>query len=96
MAIGEREVRHLAHLARLALGDDEIARMATELDVIIAYIDELRALDTAGVEPIAHVTGLVNVARPDEPRTMLPSKAVLANAPQADDIAFLVPKAVER
>jgi len=96
MDLDEDKVRHVARLARLALDDEEIARMTGELQSIIAYVEQLREVDTSGVEPIANVAGLENVTRPDEPGPMLPIKEVLGNAPEADEIAFLVPKAVER
>lgn len=96
MAITTDNVRHLAKLANLALGDAEIETMARELDAIVGYVEQLRAVDTKGVEAIAQVTGLVNVTREDQPGALLPAKAVLANAPLANEVAILVPKAVER
>ena len=96
MAITEVNVRHIAKLANLALADAEVARITGELGVIVGYIEQLQAVDTAGVEPIAQVTGLVNVVRADTPRDMLPRGRVLGNAPKADEVAFLVPKAVDR
>ncbi|MHC5067843.1 MAG: Asp-tRNA(Asn)/Glu-tRNA(Gln) amidotransferase subunit GatC [Planctomycetota bacterium] len=96
MALSEADVRKIAHLSRLALSDDEIHRATAELDAIVGYVEQLREVNTDGVEPVANVAGLVNVTRVDEPGAMLPPKQVLANAPQANEIAFLVPKAVER
>jgi aspartyl-tRNA(Asn)/glutamyl-tRNA(Gln) amidotransferase subunit C len=96
VAITQQNVRHLAKLANLALADAEVDRMAGELDAIVAYVEQLRAIDTKGVEAIAHVTGLVNVTREDQPGSMLTSKEILANAPLANEVAILVPKAVER
>lgn len=96
MAISEKDVRHIAKLANLALSDQEVGRMTQELGAIVAYVEQLGQVDTAGVEPIAQVTGLVNVTRPDEPGDMFSQKQALANAPKADDVAFLVPKTVER
>ena len=96
MAITEANVRHIAKLANLALADAEVTRMTGELGVIVGYIEQLAAVDTEGVEPIAQVTGLVNVVRSDTPRDMLARSRVLGNAPKADEVAFLVPKAVDR
>ena len=96
MAITETDVRHIAKLANLALSDAEVARMSGELGAIVGYIEQLQGVDTTGVEPIAQVTGLVNVVRADTPREMLPRARVLGNAPKADEVAFLVPKAVDR
>ena len=63
----------MARLARLALTEAELERMREQLDGILAYIDTLRALDTAGVEPTSHAVPLVNVMRDDEPRPCLPA-----------------------
>jgi aspartyl-tRNA(Asn)/glutamyl-tRNA(Gln) amidotransferase subunit C len=96
MAISDREVRHLAKLAHLALGDEEVGRFARELEGIVGYVEQLAQVDTTGVEPIANVAGLVNVVRADEPAALLPTAAAMAIAPAHTDNAFLVPKVVER
>lgn len=96
MPISEEQVRHLAKLARLELADAEAARYARELEAIVGYVEQLRSVDTRGVEPIANVAGLVNVVREDRPAAMLPTAAALAIAPSHSDTAFLVPKVVER
>jgi aspartyl-tRNA(Asn)/glutamyl-tRNA(Gln) amidotransferase subunit C len=63
--ISREDVEHVARLARLALSDAEVERMREQLSGILAYIDTLRALDTAGVEPTSHAVPLVNVMRDD-------------------------------
>ncbi len=96
MALTEAEVRHIARLARLELTADELTRMTAELDRIVGYVEQLGEVDTDGVEPVAQVTGLVNVERDDVPGTVFDRHTVLGNAALANDHAFLVPKAVER
>lgn len=96
MAISPDQVRHLAKLALLELGDAEVARMAGELEAIVGYVEQLATVDTTGVEPIANVAGLVDVVRADQPAAMLSTAAALALAPSHGDEAFLVPKVVER
>lgn len=96
MAITENEVRHIAKLASLGLDDTGVARMARELEAIVGYVNQLAEVDTAGIEPIANVSGLVNVTRPDAAGPMLAQAAVLANAPARNEVAILVPKVVER
>ena len=96
MSITEQDVRHLCKLSSLALGDAEVKRMAIELEAIVGYVQQLQGVDTTGVEPIANVAGLVNVTRPDEPGTVLDARQVLGNAPAKNEVAILVPKAVER
>jgi len=94
--IDETAVKKIAKLANLALNADEVQRMSRELEAIVGYIESLKTVDTTGVEAIANVAGLSNVVRADRPAAMLTSKQVLGNAPKADEVAFLVPKAVER
>lgn len=89
------EVEHVARLARLALGADEKDRMRSQLDAILGYVEQLRHVDTAGVEPTAHVLPLVNVMRDDEVRPSYPADAMLANAPDAQDGQFRVPRILE-
>jgi aspartyl-tRNA(Asn)/glutamyl-tRNA(Gln) amidotransferase subunit C len=89
------EVEHVARLARLALDADEKERMRSQLDAILGYIEQLRRVDTDGVEPTAHVLPLVNVLREDEVRPSYPADAMLANAPDAQDGQFRVPRILE-
>jgi aspartyl-tRNA(Asn)/glutamyl-tRNA(Gln) amidotransferase subunit C len=96
MAISDAEVRHLAKLANLALDDHTVTRMRSQLDAIVGYVEQLSQVDTTGVEPIANVSGLANVTRPDAPGPMLDARRVLGNAPAKNEVAILVPKVVER
>lgn len=89
------EVEHVARLARLALDADEKERMRSQLDAILGYIEQLRRVDTEGVEPTAHVLPLVNILREDEVRPSYPVDAMLANAPDAQDGQFRVPRILE-
>lgn len=89
------EVEHVARLARLALDADEKERMRSQLDAILGYVEQLRRVDTAGVEPTAHVLPLVNAMRDDEVRPSYPPDAMLANAPDAHDGQFRVPRILE-
>jgi aspartyl-tRNA(Asn)/glutamyl-tRNA(Gln) amidotransferase subunit C len=93
--ISRQDVEHVARLARLALGDAELERMREQLGGILAYIDALRALDTAGVEPTSHAVPLVNVMREDAPRPCVPQAEALANAPDRSDAFFRVPRIIE-
>jgi aspartyl-tRNA(Asn)/glutamyl-tRNA(Gln) amidotransferase subunit C len=93
--ISRHDVEHVARLARLALGDADVERMREQLSGILAYIDTLRALDTAGVEPTSHAVPLVNVMREDEPRPCLSQDEALANAPDRSDAFFRVPRIIE-
>jgi aspartyl-tRNA(Asn)/glutamyl-tRNA(Gln) amidotransferase subunit C len=92
--IDPNEVREIAQLARLRLGEAEVTRMAGELDAILGYIEELRQLDTSGVEPMTHAVPFSCPQRPDEVGPMLPPEQALANAPARDGNFFLVPRIV--
>jgi aspartyl-tRNA(Asn)/glutamyl-tRNA(Gln) amidotransferase subunit C len=89
------EVEHVARLARLALDADEKERMRSQLDAILGYVEQLRRVNTDGVEPTAHVLPLVNVLRDDEVRPSYPVEAMLANAPDVQDGQFRVPRILE-
>jgi len=94
MAVTESEVRHVALLARLALSDEQVARLQVELNSILGYIDELQQLDLAGVQPTTHALETVNSLREDEVRPCLPHDLVFLNAPAATADAFVVPRIV--
>ena len=91
MAISRDEVLHVARLARLALTDDEIARLTDELDKILDAVGVVSELDLADVPPTSHPLDLVNVWDEDVPRDSLPLEDVLANAPEPEDGLFRVP-----
>ena len=93
--ISRHEVERVARLARLALSEDEMARVEHELSGILGYIDQLRGLDTSAVEPTSHAIPMVNVMRGDEVRPSYPVDAMLANAPERDGDFVRVPKIIE-
>jgi aspartyl-tRNA(Asn)/glutamyl-tRNA(Gln) amidotransferase subunit C len=93
--ISRQDVEHVARLSRLALSEAEADRMRDQLSGILAYIDTLRALDTAGVEPTSHAVPLLNVMREDDPRPCLTQDEALANAPDRSNAAFRVPRIIE-
>lgn len=88
--ISRAEVEHIAELARLELGEEEIQRLQGDLSRILEYVGQLNELDTAGVLPTAHVQAQGDVLREDRPRPSLPAEDVLANAPQAEEGYFRV------
>ena len=90
-----KEVEHVARLARLELSDEEKERMRAQLDRILTYIDKLKELDIAGVEPTSHAIPMTNVMREDEPTPSFPVEPMLANAPERDGDFFRVPKIIE-
>ena len=91
MAISRDEVLHVARLARLALTDEEVARLTDELGAILAAVSIVGELDLADVPPTSHPLDLVNVWDEDEPRASLALDDVFANAPERDGDLFRVP-----
>jgi aspartyl-tRNA(Asn)/glutamyl-tRNA(Gln) amidotransferase subunit C len=86
------EVREIAKLARLALGDQEIARMTQDLDAILGYVDALRDLDTSETEPMTHAVPFDCPLRPDVEEPPLAIDDVLKNAPRREGNFFQVPR----
>lgn len=95
MSAGDFDIGYVAHLARIELTPDEQQRLGAQLGQILGYVDKLKEVDVAGVEPTAHPFTLVNVTRPDEARPSLPQEEALRNAPRAANGLFVVPKIVE-
>ena len=93
--IDQSQVRQVAKLSRLDLGQDEIAQFTEQLSAILDYVAKLNELDTTNVEPLAHCLPVSNVFREDSVKPSLGTEKVLANAPQADGQFFLVPKILE-
>lgn len=95
MASGQFDVKYVAQLARIALTPEEEKKLGAQLGHILGYIEKLRELDVAGVEPTAHAVPLVNVTRADETQPSLPHETALRNAPRHANGLFIVPKIVE-
>jgi aspartyl-tRNA(Asn)/glutamyl-tRNA(Gln) amidotransferase subunit C len=95
MSAPQLDVKYVAHLARLQLASDEEKKLGEQLGGILGYIEKLKELDVANVEPTAHAVPLVNVSRPDEIRPSLPHDDALRNAPAQANGLFMVPKIVE-
>jgi len=90
LPIDRAEVLHIARLARLGLGEEDVAKFQEQLSSIVDYFQILRQVDTEGVPPTTHTLPLQNVMRPDEPKPSFPQEEVLANAPQREDDVFRV------
>ena len=86
-------VEHVARLARLSLTAEEKERFARELQQILSYAETIQALDTEGVEPMSHAAA-AGALREDDPRPSLDRERVLAEAPDASDGLFRVPRVV--
>jgi aspartyl-tRNA(Asn)/glutamyl-tRNA(Gln) amidotransferase subunit C len=89
------DVKWVAHLARLELGEAELPVMARHLSTILDYVNQLQQVNTEGVEPLAHALDVHNVFREDEPAPCLTVDAALANAPDRRGDFFGVPAVLE-
>ena len=99
MKITESQVRYVADLANLRLTDEEVGRMAHDLDEILTHVDKMSALDTSGVEPMSQVlyeASETATLRADVEHTPLGSEIGVANAPIKGGGFFEVPKVIER
>lgn len=93
--ISKDQVKHVAHLARLELDDQQVDKFAEQLGSIIGFVEQLNELDTTGVEPTTHVLTLKNVMREDKSIDGLPREEVLKNAPDHQDGQIRVPSILE-
>ena len=99
MKITVEEVRRVADLANLALREDEVARMAKDLDGILNHIDKLNELDTTNVEPMAQVLFEAEetaTLREDRERPSLTNAEAVGNAPVTSGGYYKVPRVIER
>ena len=94
MKITREEVQHVAKLARLELSANEVERMTGQLDAILSYVAKLDELDTSGVAVTTHTQNVVNAFREDEVRPSLPREHALANGPDQNGEAFVVPRVI--
>lgn len=90
--LSAEEVAHVAHLARLELGEEEIERYAGQLSAVLDHVEALRRLDLSGLPPTSHPLALENVLREDELRPSLDRDEVLAAAPASEKGCFVVPR----
>ena len=95
MALTRRDVDHIAHLARLAVSEEEAADYVVKLSRIIEFVDELKKADTLGVEPMAHPLDMAQRLRPDEITEGDQRELFQRNAPRAEQGLYLVPRVIE-
>ena len=96
MAVNKEQIEHLALLARLDVTENEKKKYAEQISAILDYIEQLRAIDTAGIEPLAQVFELENVVRADEPRIIFSQGKVMAAAPETEAKQIKVKTVLEK
>ncbi|MGC1780760.1 MAG: Asp-tRNA(Asn)/Glu-tRNA(Gln) amidotransferase subunit GatC [Xanthobacteraceae bacterium] len=95
MSVDAATVRRVAHLARIAVAEDEVENLRGELNAILAFVGQLGEVDVAGVEPMTSVTPMAMKTREDKITDGGIADDIIANAPAHEHHFFLVPKVVE-
>ena len=95
MSVDLATVKRVAHLARIAVSDEEAQRMMGELNGILGFVEQLGEVDVSGVEPMTSVMPMAMKERDDVVTDGNKADDVVANAPISDRNFFLVPKVVE-
>ncbi len=95
MKISEKDVEHVADLARMYITDEEKKALESELSAIIDFADKLSEADTDGIEPAAHAIHIQNVFRKDEIIPSYKREELIENAPDKQAGCFAVPRIVE-
>jgi aspartyl-tRNA(Asn)/glutamyl-tRNA(Gln) amidotransferase subunit C len=93
--ITREEVARIAGLARLSLEPEESEQVTTQLDAILDYVAQLSAVDTTDIEPTAHAIPLATPLRDDVAGTPMDPDLAVANAPQREGSAFVVPLVID-
>jgi aspartyl-tRNA(Asn)/glutamyl-tRNA(Gln) amidotransferase subunit C len=95
MSVDAPTVRRIAHLARIAVADEEVEHVRGEINAVLAFVDQLAEVDVTGVEPMTSVTPMEMKKRADVVTDGGDADAILRNAPAREGSFFLVPKVVE-
>lgn len=95
MAVDAATVRRIAHLARIAVAEQEVEHLQGELNAILAFVEQLSEANVEGVEPMTSVTPMELKKRPDVVTDGGIPDDVVRNAPASEDHFFVVPKVVE-
>jgi aspartyl-tRNA(Asn)/glutamyl-tRNA(Gln) amidotransferase subunit C len=95
MPVDAATVRRIAHLARIAVGEEEVEHLKSELNAILAFVEQLAEVNVVGVEPMTSVAPMQLKQRPDVVTDGGIADLIMKNAPAADNHFFVVPKVVE-
>jgi len=95
MSVDASTVRRIAHLARIAVAENEIEHLRGELNAMLSFVEQLSEVDVTGVEPMTSVTPMAMKQRDDVVNDGGIADDIVRNAPATDDNFFLVPKVVE-
>ncbi len=95
MSLDRSDVEKIAHLARLALADEEKDGYVTDLSNILSLVEQMNAVETGGVMPMAHPLHMTQRLRSDEPTEPNQRERFQRIAPATEDGLYLVPKVIE-
>jgi len=95
MSLSDDQVRRIARLARIAVGAEESAAVIRRLNRVLQLVDQMRAVDTSGIEPMAHPLEAAQRLRPDEVTEKDEREAIQQAAPAVHAGLYLVPKVIE-
>ena len=95
MSVDTATVRRIAHLARIAVAEDEVEHLKNELNGILAFVEQLSEVNVEGVEPMTSVMPMAMKKREDVVTDGGIADDIVKNAPATEDHFFLVPKVVE-
>ncbi|HEX3339497.1 MAG: Asp-tRNA(Asn)/Glu-tRNA(Gln) amidotransferase subunit GatC [Pseudolabrys sp.] len=95
MSVDADTVRRIAHLARIAVAEDEVEHLRDELNAMLAFVEQLEEVKVDGVEPMTSVTPMTMKKRVDAVTDGGIAGDIVRNAPSSDDNYFVVPKVVE-
>jgi aspartyl-tRNA(Asn)/glutamyl-tRNA(Gln) amidotransferase subunit C len=95
MSLSDDQIRRIARLARIAVRPEELAAVGERLNRVLGLIDQMRSVDTAGIEPMSHALDVVQRLRPDEVSESDRRDAYQAVAPAVEEGLYLVPKVIE-
>lgn len=95
MALDRKAVEDIAHLARIALNEDDIPATTAKLSGILDLIDRMQAVETGGVAPLAHPLETTQRLRADQVIETNQRDALQAIAPATEDGLYLVPRVIE-
>jgi len=95
MSVDADTVRRIAHLARIAVAEDEVEHLKDELNAMLAFVEQLGEVKIDGVEPMTSVTPMTMKKRADVVTDGGIAEDIVRNAPASEDNYFVVPKVVE-
>lgn len=95
MSVDADTVRRIAHLARIAVKEEEVEHLKGELNAMLAFVEQLSEVDVTGVEPMTSVMPMAMKKRPDAVTDGEIADDIVRNAPETDDHYFVVPKVIE-